>query len=95
MQEAVSNVVRHANARSGSVHVRRESNVVIATIRDDGQGFVLPRDGGGRLALGFGLSGIAERARILGGQVDILSTPGGGTRIDVTAPVATAPLSAS
>jgi two-component system, NarL family, sensor histidine kinase UhpB len=70
--------------------VRRQGNHVVATIRDDGRGFVMPRDGTGRLALGFGMSGMAERARILGGHIEVVSTPGSGTRIEVTAPVAPA-----
>ena len=87
VQEAVSNVVRHAGARTAAVHVRRVADSVVATIRDDGRGFALPRDAAGRLALGFGMSGMAERARILGGHIEVLSTPGSGTHIEVTAPV--------
>jgi signal transduction histidine kinase len=87
VQEAVSNVVRHSEARTVAVDVRRVDHAIVAKITDDGRGFVLPRDGAGRLALGFGLSSITERARILGGRVDVLSTPGGGTTIEVVAPV--------
>jgi signal transduction histidine kinase len=87
VQEAVSNVVRHAQANRATVHVRREADTIVATIRDDGRGFELPRDDSGRLALGFGLSGMTERARILSGRIDVLSVPGRGTTIEVFAPV--------
>ncbi len=87
VQEAVSNIVRHAGANSASVHVRHDGGTIVMTIRDDGRGFALPRDSAGRLKLGFGLSGMAERARILGGRIDFVSSPGRGTRIEVVAPV--------
>jgi two-component system sensor histidine kinase UhpB len=88
VQEAVANVVRHSGARTAAVHVRRADSVIVVTIKDDGRGFELQRDRAGRLALGFGLSGIAERVRILGGHVEVVSAPGRGTRIELYAPVA-------
>jgi signal transduction histidine kinase len=87
VQEAVTNLVRHSGARTASVYVRRDGATVAATIKDDGRGFELRRDSAGRLALGFGWSGIAERVRILGGQVEIVSAPDRGTRIELSAPV--------
>lgn len=88
VQEALSNVVRHSNASTAIVHVRRAGDTIALTIRDDGRGFPVRRDGAGRLAGGFGLSGIAERVRILGGDVEVVSAPGQGTRMEVSVPVA-------
>ena len=88
VQEALNNVVRHAGASEASVHVRRDGAEVIVTVRDNGRGFRVEHDGTGGLNGGFGLSGIGERARILGGRLDISSAPGEGTRVEVSAPVA-------
>ena len=90
VQEALSNVVRHSGATAAEVRVRRTPDAIMVTIADDGRGFPVRRDGRGRPAGGFGLSGLSERARILGGRSDIASAPGHGTRIEVTVPIAPA-----
>lgn len=84
VQEALSNLLRHAHATRASVEASRSDGRVVITITDDGRGFdmlSLPPD-----RPGMGLSGIAERARILGGRHTVQSSPGGGTRIDVILP---------
>jgi signal transduction histidine kinase len=93
VQEAVTNIVRHSGARTAAVHVRRAGDAITVTVRDDGRGFELGRDGAGRPAGGFGLSGMAERARMLDGRLDVGSAPGLGTRLDLTVPVAAARVS--
>jgi two-component system sensor histidine kinase DesK len=55
-------------------------------IQDNGRGFVSHAAGGPTRAGGMGLSGIAERVRILRGHLDIQSPPGGGTRIEIELP---------
>jgi two-component system, NarL family, sensor histidine kinase UhpB len=79
-QESLSNVVQHADA----AHVRVELCTVgrtILRIRDDGRGFrVKPSRGQGRL----GLSGMRERALLVGGRLAIFSAPGEGTTIELT-----------
>jgi signal transduction histidine kinase len=87
VQEGLSNVVHHAGATAAAVRVGRVGEVLRVTIEDDGRGFRVRRDDRGRLSGGFGLSGIAERARILGGQVEIVSTPRRGTRLELSVPV--------
>jgi signal transduction histidine kinase len=83
VQEGLNNLARHAQARSGRVAIRVEGERVVLTIEDDGVGFEpAPLDGRG----GMGLSGIAERARILGGRSTIRSSPGRGTTITVNLP---------
>jgi signal transduction histidine kinase len=88
VQEGLSNVVHHAEASRTLVHVRGEERRIAVTIADDGRGFRVERDHRGRLVGGFGLSGIAERARILGGEVNVVSAPGEGTRLELSVPVA-------
>lgn len=91
VQEAVSNVVRHSGARRAAVRVRRTGAAIAITVQDDGRGFDRRRAGGARAAQGFGLWGIAERVRILGGRVEVTSAPGRGTRIEISTPIGAAP----
>lgn len=84
VQEALSNMLRHAGASRASVDARASDGKVEIAIEDDGRGFdpaALPAD-----RPGMGLSGIAERARILGGRHAVHSSPGRGTRIVVVLP---------
>lgn len=84
IQEAISNVARHAHASQVSISLRRTDAEVEATVTDDGVGSVLAervrRGEGGR---GLGLLGIEERAALLGGHAEIESSPGHGTRVAV------------
>ncbi|MDP3909909.1 MAG: triple tyrosine motif-containing protein, partial [Gemmatimonadales bacterium] len=86
-QEGLSNVARHSAAATARIEIRRAGDSIDLTIADDGRGFAVRRDGDGRPAGGFGLSGIAERARIIGGKVEVVSAPGRGTRIVLSLPV--------
>ena len=81
VQEAVNNAVRHANASTVEVAVRRERQKVTVTVQDDGAGFDT------RITRGLGLLGMDERVRRLGGNFKITSEPGRGTRILATLPV--------
>jgi signal transduction histidine kinase len=80
VNEALSNVVRHAQARQVHVHARRSEGRLIVTIQDDGLG--LPR----QVEAGFGLRNMHDRARLLGGQLDMTSTKGKGTTIRLDIP---------
>ncbi len=88
-QEALTNVVRHAQARHVWVELNHGEDEVDMAIRDDGIGFdpetVRHRAGRGE---SFGLLGIHERADLLGGRADIRSKPGQGTNIRVWFPTA-------
>jgi len=81
LQEALTNVARHADARSVSVRLVRDAATVALRVQDDGTGFE-PGDGG-RL----GLRGMRERVALLGGSVEIESEPGAGTTITAHFPV--------
>lgn len=86
VQEALTNIARHANARHVSVIVERLDHHVIAVVEDDGIGFDVNAAPGRRL----GLVGMAERVSLAAGQLDIESSPSGTTviaRIPVARPV--------
>lgn len=81
VQEGLNNVVRHAQATRGRVSVTVHAEEVRIEIEDDGRGF-----DPANCRSGLGLSGIAERARILRGQHLVRSIPGRGTTVLVTLP---------
>ncbi len=88
-QEALTNTLRHANARAVSLELRVEGDELQLTITDNGNGFVIPPfEEHPQTAQSFGLLSIKERAELAGGQALILSTPGTGTMIDVRLPLA-------
>src|SRR5918995_1666028 len=84
LQEALANIGRHAGATAVAVDLEVEDERLELRIRDDGAGFdpssVVCGTGDGPGA-GLGLSGMAERARLAGGELDVRSAPGGGTTV--------------
>lgn len=81
-QEALTNAVRHSQARHIEIELVQHDGQVALVIRDTGVGFDLRRP-----AKGFGLQGIRERARLMGGCATIESAPGKGTTIQVELPL--------
>jgi len=81
-REALSNVVRHANAKSSAVRLVRSGRNVLLSIEDDGSGFDTRRD-----SYGNGLRNMGERASSLGGKLQITSKNGRGTSLRITFPV--------
>jgi signal transduction histidine kinase/ligand-binding sensor domain-containing protein len=88
VQEAVTNVIRHADAKRATVAVDQRDGKLELAIRDDGSGFDVP-DAMDRAASGtaLGLLGMQERVQILGGEIEIDSGPGKGTGIRISLPV--------
>ncbi len=85
VQEALSNVAKHARAATCRVSLQRSPGAVRITIEDDGVGFVASgADGSG--PHGLGLIGIRERATEVGGTLRVDSAPGEGTRVIVDLP---------
>jgi signal transduction histidine kinase len=84
VQEAVTNVIRHAHAKDVWIDLRQTAATVSLTLRDNGRGFDVPA-AQERAALGasMGLPGMQERVRLAGGQMLIESAPGQGTVIHV------------
>jgi PAS domain S-box-containing protein len=87
VQEALTNIMRHAAASKVQVELRRGAEDLQLLIRDDGQGFDPPDalDGAAR-GKSLGLLGMVERVQLLGGQLEIDSAPGQGTEIRVRFP---------
>lgn len=83
LQESLSNIVRHAHASLVQVDLRAAGQDVCMAITDNGIGL----QAGAAKPGSFGLIGIEERIRMLGGTFSMTSTPGQGTTIRVTVPV--------
>lgn len=84
-QEALANIVRHAGASHAHLALATSLDEVSVTIEDDGRGFDPEQIPRGR----YGLVGLKERARLLGGTLQLQSSPGAGTRIQATVPRST------
>ncbi len=96
VQEALTNVSRHAQATRAvvSVNAGGHDGAIRVTVTDDGQG--LPDNGrlgprGDGLEGGFGLSGMRERAELVGGELELGPAPGRGTTVRLTVPLANRP----
>lgn len=85
-QEAVTNVLRHASARNVWVSLATRPPDLELSVRDDGRGFDLALQRRSPPA-SFGLSGMEERVRLVGGQFEIRTSPGAGTEVRARFPV--------
>ena len=86
LQEALTNVRKHANAGFVQITFAQENHMARVTIQDDGQGFdlgVTPDSSSSHV----GLQVMRERAEEVGGRLQIVSNPGGGTSVEVEVPV--------
>ena len=84
LQESVNNIAKHARATHARIRVVRERHELHVAIEDDGTGFSPDaRKSSTAPRRGIGLSGIAERVRMLGGTHAIRSSPGHGTTINI------------
>ena len=81
-QEALSNAAQHSGAEHVSVRLAREGDRVELTVDDDGSGFTFDQ-----AARGLGIAGMRERALLVGGDVEVESRPGVGTRVALTVPL--------
>jgi PAS domain S-box-containing protein len=90
LQETLTNVARHAGARTASVQLARDKTMVELRVKDDGTGIKSPRRGGRagpKHPRGLGLEGMRERVGLLGGSIQVESEPGAGTTITARIPV--------
>ncbi|MGZ5042505.1 MAG: MASE4 domain-containing protein [Usitatibacter sp.] len=92
LQEALTNVARHAQASRVQVSLRRSAGEVHLRVRDDGRGFDPAQ---AMRPNAFGLVGLRERAYLVDGRIRIDSAPGQGTTIEVAIPLAAVPTSTS
>jgi signal transduction histidine kinase len=81
VQESLTNAVKHGGATRAVVEVLEHGQQVSVTVRDDGAGFDPEAS-----TDGFGLTGMRERAKLLGGELAVHSAPSDGTTIDVVVP---------
>ncbi|MGN6586256.1 MAG: GAF domain-containing protein [Solirubrobacterales bacterium] len=82
VQEALTNVVKHANASHATVTAAEGDGAIRIVIRDDGDGFDPAASTDGR-----GLTGMRERIELLGGEIEVGSKPGDGTEISARVPL--------
>ncbi len=85
-QEAVTNIRKHADARRVSLTLREEPGFVLLIVRDDGRGFAEESAHASGPATSFGLTGMSERASLIGGHLTVKSAPGEGTSLELRIP---------
>jgi signal transduction histidine kinase len=87
-QQALDNVAQHAQAQNVLLQLQLNSGEVVLRIKDDGLGFVIPKHWFDLGQAGhYGLIACIERAQSIGGRLEVLSKPGEGVTIQVTAPL--------
>jgi signal transduction histidine kinase len=92
LQESVNNISKHAGAAHARITIRREPRELRVTIDDDGEGLIpeAQRPPSAEARRGLGLTGIAERVRMLGGTHAVRSSPGHGTTMTIRLPLSSA-----
>ena len=86
VQEGLNNIIKHSGATEAAVVIKRETGALAISIRDNGRGLD-PATANGAAAAGFGLSGIEERARILGGTMSVDAPVGAGFNLKIEIPI--------
>jgi two-component system, NarL family, sensor histidine kinase UhpB len=83
LQESLTNVARHAHATRVTVHLQDLAGEMLLIVKDNGCGLPTPAPGKKKT---YGLIGMHERVKLLGGSLEIASAPGKGTRIEASLP---------
>jgi len=92
VQEALTNVLRHAGVDRASVAVSRDEGLLALQVADRGRGFDAPAALAGReAATGSGLRGMRDRLELFGGRLDLASEPGEGTLVSAVVPLLETP----
>jgi two-component system sensor histidine kinase UhpB len=87
-QEAINNILRHARASSVTLQIAVQAGDICLEVKDDGRGFNLQEASEDAVqSHHLGLLGLRERAELLGGQVNLRSSPGQGTCLQVCLPL--------
>lgn len=87
-QEALTNILRHANATRVDIAAARQAGEFVLTIRDNGEGITDEAKSG---PLSLGLLGMQERAHLIRGKIDITGAAGRGTTVTLRVPVSRPP----
>ena len=87
VQEALTNVIKHAQATRVDISLHRQAHMVRCSVCDNGVGYDVRTVAEARTRQGLGLLGIRERLEALGGTLAITSSPGQGTTLVVTIPL--------
>jgi signal transduction histidine kinase len=91
VQECLTNIVKHSQATQASITIsKRGAGLLRALIQDNGRGFDLVPQTHHPVLTGFGLRGIRERVRTLGGRVEFDSRPGEGATVVIEVPISSA-----
>lgn len=89
VQESLTNILKHSGTRSATVTIKKSQDGITLQVADNGKGFEPAGISGAReKRQGYGLLGMRERARAVGGKFMILSQPGIGTKVRVHLPLA-------
>ncbi|MFC0186829.1 sensor histidine kinase [Fictibacillus aquaticus] len=83
LQESVSNILRHAEAKTAQILLIQRDDLIILRVEDDGVGFKMEAQKTGS----YGLQNMHERAAEIGGTLKLVSVPGQGTRLEVKVPI--------
>jgi len=83
-QESLTNVIRHADARHSEMALQTDGHAIVLTVSDDGVGLPSPHDLDG----GTGLTGMRERALLVGGRLTLGERTAGGTQVRLRVPIA-------
>jgi signal transduction histidine kinase len=87
VQEGINNIIKHSQATTAQLQIHRNGSTVHLTLRDNGCGFDPAAQGDATKPGGFGLIGLAERVRMLGGSYALESAPGAGATLHVFLPL--------
>lgn len=87
LQECLSNTIKHSEAADVTVQLKKFEKTISISISDNGKGFNVEKKFSDSERKGFGLRGIPERVKLFGGEFNIESEPGKGTRIRITLPI--------
>lgn len=89
-QESLLNIAKHSDAKKVKIRLRTADSVIRLSVSDDGSGF--SKDDAGRKPLSYGLAGMGERARLLGGKLETMSAPGKGVQVELELPLGATPI---
>ena len=87
-QEALTNIQKHAQAKSVSIMIHKNNSNINIELCDDGKGFTsMPKEKADSIHRGLGMKAMEERLRMLGGELVISSNVGVGTQIAFSIPI--------